>query len=287
MTSLDFLVVGTVTKDLTPDGYTVGGTAKYAAQTATHLGLRSAIVASAADDVFDDPLLADIAFVNVPSDVTTTFRNVYHGSERTQYIDAVASSIEYRHVPEDWRTTPLVLLGPLVDDVSGDLVIRLRDQAQREGAAQLIGASIQGWLRQWDNTGRVTQRYWEGTDVLSHLDVAFISEEDVGHRDLIELWADMVPILVVTMGPDGARLHYDETWHHVPGYPVPEIDPTGAGDVFAAAFLVKYGETQDTLFSTRFANCAASFVVEGEGLSSLPTKARVEDRLGRLDNLVA
>lgn len=287
MTSPGFLVVGTITKDITPDGHTLGGTATYSAQTATRLGLRSAIVASVADDMLDDPLLSNILFANVPSDVTTTFRNTYQSSERTQYINAIARPIEYGHVPAGWRTTPIVLLGPLAGDVTEDLVMRLRDRTEGEGTAQIIGASIQGWLRKWDKAGRVTQRHWEGSDILPYLDVAFLSEEDVGHPDLIDVWVDMVPILIVTMGRDGARLHYNGTWHYVPGYPIPEVDPTGAGDVFAAAFLIKYAETNEALSSTVFANCAASFVVEGEGLSSLPTKAQINARLTRLDDPVA
>lgn len=95
----------------------------------------------------------------------------------------------------------------------------------------------------------------------------FVSKEDVVDPDLIEKWARMVPTLVVTMGREGAKVHGEGTWHHIAAYPAQEIDPTGAGDVFAAAFLVEYGETGDVIASARFANCAASFVIEGQGTS--------------------
>jgi sugar/nucleoside kinase (ribokinase family) len=56
------------------------------------------------------------------------------------------------------------------------------------------------------------------------------------------------------------------------------VDPTGAGDVFAAAFLVRYRETGDPFASALFASCAASLSVEAPGLEGVPTRARVEER---------
>lgn len=281
MTSPDFLIVGTTTKDLTPDGPTLGGTATYVALTTARLGLNTAIVTSVEPDVLNDQLLAGIPCANVPSNVMTTFRNVYDGTDRTQYVEAVASSMNYDHIPEKWRTAPLVLLGPLVNDVNENLAERLRADTGHKKGSQLIGASIQGWLRQWDTTGLVSQRRWLGAKVLPHLDVAFVSKEDVVDTDLIEQWAGIVPMLVVTMGLEGARVHHKGTWHHVAGYPAQEIDPTGAGDVFAAAFLVGFGETGDVVASARFANCAASFVIEGPGTSTLPTRSQIVERMRR------
>ena len=55
----DYLVIGTITKDVIPGGYTVGGTVTYGAMTAHHLGSRAAIVTSASSDlVYPDDLAA-------------------------------------------------------------------------------------------------------------------------------------------------------------------------------------------------------------------------------------
>ena len=51
------------------------------------------------------------------------------------------------------------------------------------------------------------------------------------------------------------------------------------GDVFAAAYLVRYGETADELESARFASCAASFCVQAQGADGIPTRPAVEARL--------
>ena len=65
----------------------------------------------------------------------------------------------------------------------------------------------------------------------------------------------------------------------MPALPRTEVDPTGAGDVFAAAFLVRYQETGDPLEAAAFGACAASCAVEGVGTSTLGDRAEVEQRL--------
>ena len=52
---------------------------------------------------------------------------------------------------------------------------------------------------------------------------------------------DMVPAAVVTDGPDGAFVRYSGEECHVPAFACDPVDLTGAGDMFAGAFL--YGVT--------------------------------------------
>ena len=62
--------------------------------------------------------------------------------------------------------------------------------------------------------------------------------------------------------------------------PLEEIkDPTGAGDCFGAAFLVRYAETGDIEEAGRFASCVGSFVVEKEGIEGIPVRETVEERM--------
>ena len=58
-------------------------------------------------------------------------------------------------------------------------------------------------------------------------------------RQALEKLSSLVPVVVVTCGADGA-LAVDGTTGEVasvPGVPVDALDPTGAGDVFTAAFI--------------------------------------------------
>ena len=54
-----------------------------------------------------------------------------------------------------------------------------------------------------------------------------------------------------------------------------EVDPTGAGDVFAAAYLIRYHETGDPYEAAQFANLVASFSVEAPGTEGIPTRDEV------------
>jgi sugar/nucleoside kinase (ribokinase family) len=57
------------------------------------------------------------------------------------------------------------------------------------------------------------------------------------------------------------------------------VDPTGAGDVFAAAFLVRYHLEGDPWEAAAAATCAASMSVEGEGWSTVPERAALDAAL--------
>ena len=68
---------------------------------------------------------------------------------------------------------------------------------------------------------------------------------------------------------------------HFPVAPVEVFDPTGAGDVFAAAFMLRFNETNDPYLAAPFANSAASFAIEGPGTTTLATRSQVEERMAR------
>jgi len=87
-------------------------------------------------------------------------------------------------------------------------------------------------------------------------------------------------LLVATDGRHGATLFQHGTTERFPAFPASEVDPTGAGDVFAAAFLVHLYRHGDPRAAVQFANCVASFSVEREGITGIPTLAMVEERMG-------
>ena len=60
-------------------------------------------------------------------------------------------------------------------------------------------------------------------------------------QEIFESLKSTVPNVVLTMGSRGVLCHYDEKSCQVPSFPVTAVDDTGAGDMFAGAFL--YGVT--------------------------------------------
>lgn len=270
----EYVVIGHITKDLTPEGYTIGGTATYAALTAHNLGLSVGIVTSFDPGFEPNSLPADVAIAQIPASETTTFQNIYHNGRREQFIHGLAARIDPIAVPAAWRKSPIIHLGPLVNEVPSE-ILSIFDRRS------LIGVTPQGWMRQWDESGHVTPRRWhEAEEVLRRANVLVFSEEDVAHmRDEIDRLADLAQIMVVTQGPAGATVYLAGDSTHHPAFEATEVDPTGAGDVFAAAFLIRLRETDDPHEAAHFANAVASLSIEGPGVQGIPTRDQVEHRL--------
>ena len=272
----DFLAIGHVTRDLLPDGgSTVGGTATYASLTARALGLSVGVLTSAPADLDVAGALRGIHLQIVPACQATTFENTYVGSARLQHVHGVATALHPADLPSGWQAAPVVLLAPVARELSPDWPAAFR--------SALIGVTPQGWMRQWDSSGLVSARPWqEASDILPAVDVLCFSEDDVGgDQQLVREYAGAARIAVVTRGRLGATVFHGGASRDLPAFRAQEVDPTGAGDVFAAAFLVRLRESGDPYVAARFANCTASFAIEGPGTATIPNRRQVEERLLR------
>jgi len=204
---------------------------------------------------------------------STTFENFYLDGHREQYVRAVATPLVPEQLPAAWRQAPVVHLGPIAQEVD----IRFLEAFDEA----LVGVTPQGWLRAWDADGRVRAvRFGHEEQLLQRADAIILSLEDLGgDRGWLERLASVAPLLVETRGREGAVIFQRGLDTHVPAFWAQEVDPTGAGDVFAAAFLLRYRECRDPVDAARFANCVASFVVEAPGATNLPTRPQVSRRL--------
>jgi sugar/nucleoside kinase (ribokinase family) len=276
-----FLAIGHVTWDRRGESHVLGGTASYASLCAAKLGCEAGILTSAGPD-FDPP--RDLPGVQVfvePSSTTTRFVNLYdEAGERTQTLAGRAAPIELRPLPDAWRAPDVLLLGPVAGEIDAGLTTAIH--------GEVVGATAQGWLRSFESDGTVRPREWSssGRDLLG-VHALFLSENDApdAEKTAHSLLAH-VPIVVLTRGWRGLTLMTRDGRHDVPGLPRQEVDPTGAGDVLAAAFLVRYHETHDPLEAAAFGACAASCAVEAVGAAGLGDRAEVEKRLALRERLI-
>jgi 1D-myo-inositol 3-kinase len=276
---VDLLLVGHVTRDLigeTPrSGWRLGGTVSFAAITALRLGRKPTIITRAAQASDLGELPNEVERIVLPAANTTTFANIYTPEGRVQYCYTPAPPIRAADIPAEYRHPNVVLLGPLVNEIGPDLPSLFDDDT-------LVVAVPQGWMRIWDETGRVSAKPWTtAEDILPHLDVLVLSLEDIAY-DLsrLEQFFKYVPTVVVTEYRDGSTLYQRnaegvtvET--KIPPRKANEVDPTGAGDIFATAFLLRLQETGDPVQSARFANITASFGVEHLGVAGIPSREKV------------
>jgi sugar/nucleoside kinase (ribokinase family) len=208
------------------------------------------------------------------SQQTTAFMNLYNeAGERRQMIKGVANQIEVDQIPEAWSSAHIVNICPVANEYRAEIV-QVFKQA-------VIGVCPQGWMRKWDKEGHVFKKDWDNFhEVLPYADMVFFSEEDVAHpENVAHRYLADTKIVVVTRGKRGASVYLGNEEYHVSAFPAIEVEPTGAGDVFATAFLINYFETRDPLEAARFANCVASFVVEKEGIYGIPSRKDVQQRL--------
>ncbi len=275
---IDYLAIGHISSDLQPDGsYRLGGTALFAALAAHGLGLKAAIVTACAADLDLSSLPADLPVLRQPSQATTIFENRYSADGRTQLVHARAATIELgphaEQLPPDWRRASIVHLAPIIQEVAPGCAELF--------ASALVGATPQGWLRSIQPSGLVEAHPAELLAVSwGTTRVAVLSEEDVLFDEaLVRQLARRLPLVAFTRAERGATIFVEGQAHDVPAYPAAVVDPTGAGDVFAAAFLAALQRSGDALAAARLANAAASCAIEGPGISALPTAEQAKERM--------
>lgn len=269
-----YLAIGHCCHDKTKGGYILGGTASYSSMLSQVLGAEATLLTSYGSDfLFEDTFKNEkIPIHNIASKMTTIFENKYVGDARTQTILARAETIRASDFITLNENFNIIHLSPIADEVDYDLIAQLDDEV-------ITMATPQGWLRKWDETGKVSYKEinWE---LLSSIDFVIISEEDVHDLDkkLPEI-KSVIKNLIVTKGEGGSVAYSNKVEAHFPAYPSKIIDPTGAGDTFATGFITRYAETRELVESMIFANCLASICIEHEGTSYFDHISDIEDRI--------
>jgi 1D-myo-inositol 3-kinase len=267
------LAVGHVTFDRRDQGEVLGGSVSYAALAARALGWEAGVLTVAGHDFVPKQHLPGVEVFRHPGRSTTRFANAYdEAGLRTQVLLSRADTIELDPLDEDWRDPDALLLAPVAGEMPAQMALAFE--------ADVVGAIAQGWVRSFRPDGTVERAPWsDPASALAGVHVVFVSEHDLEDgADPAALLA-CVPMVVVTRGWRGSSLLSRAGVQEVPSLPRTEVDATGAGDVFAAAFLVRYHESGDPLDAAAFASCAAGCAVEGVGTTTLGDRPTIEARL--------
>ena len=269
---LDYLVIGHVTRDLINGDFAVGGTVSYSARTALALGCRVGIVTSASPDLDLDQVLDGVLVTRFSAPTTTTFKNTYTPSGRRQVLHSLAETLTPEMLPSHWKVAPgsgIIHVGPIARECDSALADAFGDA--------FVGVTPQGWMRRWDQSGHVSDCLWEEAEPwLARADAVVLSDEDVcGDESLVSQYASRTRLLVVTHGTTGSTVYTQGQIRSFSAPSMPEVDPTGAGDIFAAAFFVALQRCGDAWTAARFANCIAARSVTRAGLASTPNPDEV------------
>ena len=281
MADLEYLCIGHVTRDLAPTGASVGGTVTFSSRTARALGWNAAALTSAEADYDLDTALAGIRVQRVPAAATTTFENLYTDRGRQQVIHQVAAPLGPADVPAGWHTTRVLHLGPVAAEVDPAVIHAVQ--------ADVIGLTPQGWHRRWDGDGAVGYADWlAAAEILPLAMAVIVSVEDIRDEATWRTYRQHCRLLVVTHGAAGCEVEYGGQSRRISAPAVQEADPTGVGDIFAAAFFIRLHESGgDPWEAARFATRIAAPTVARRGLDGLPRPEEVAAARQFVDQAVA
>jgi sugar/nucleoside kinase (ribokinase family) len=239
------------------------------------LGQKATLVGCVGPD-FQQHMENDMAKYHVegrllPSKQTGGFSLVYdERGNRELTILGIAENL-----PDDVDNLPqadFVLIGPILGETSSELVRAVRRQVQ---APVLLDP--QGLLRMLDGdqvVHRVTRVYEE---VAAMSDIVKANELETQVVTGIDPRQDPVAavkalyqcgckIAITTLAEAGSIIFDGQNIIEIPPYVTNAIDPTGAGDTYAAGFMTKYMENpQDLLGAGCFASCVSSVMIENVG----------------------
>lgn len=273
-------IVGPVTRDEVVEGDSVrpvpGGSALYVARSCEAMGLAGFVLALAGED-------ADLSALE-PHEVervaasTLTLRHDFAGGVRQQSLVAPPGrTLSPADAPPSWPEPATLILGPLLpDDV--DVLAFVEEYPGAEVA--LIAQGLQRAILPDDRVAHRAQPSSVLLDAARPNVSVFLSEEEVG------LWpsgalghlAARCARVVVTAGAAGARVITRTGERQIAPFEAEVVDSTGAGDVFAAAFILGLRAGEE--FAGQVAAACAAVACEVRGPGVLPSLTEIAARFG-------
>jgi sugar/nucleoside kinase (ribokinase family) len=122
--------------------------------------------------------------------------------------------------------------------------------------------------------------------ILPSADEAAMFTGAAGDDEGCRVWRDMGKTVVRKRGVRGCRVYDAEGMYDIPTYSVEEVDPTGAGDAFSAAFITMLLEGKSNREAGAFANAVGALSVSKMGpMEGIPTRGEVERYMEEHDTI--
>jgi sugar/nucleoside kinase (ribokinase family) len=306
METLDFVAVGHIMKETIrfPEkeiGPVLGSPAAYSAVAGRLLGGRTGIVSVVGRDMPSSLLrplrqahvdLRGVAFRDCPTR-TTILTYDKAGNKEVTY-EKVASDISPEYVPDEYFGASAFFVCPMDFEVPQSTV-----EALRRTTSSLLMTDLGGYGGSVStcHLGEAIEDMTRSVArIAASFDIVKASGEDCRHIFLGSISADAAlsrllewgpHIAILTLGQDGSLVGTRRGRSRIPPFATTVVDTTGAGDVYAAAFLVEYLRTKEPFRSALYASAASSVVIEGTGgvdVSRMPTDEKVRGRLAEMSS---
>ncbi len=275
---LDYLALGNPTLDVQAGGsFVLGGSVVYSALQAARLGLSAEIVGRANPaqlGPYWQPYAGEVGMHLQPAELTTLFRNVSSGDAREQWLEGWAGEIQdLGHLPD----SDILHIAPVAQEIT-------LERLAAECGSRFVLLTPQGLVRRWDGIGArvglVPRGFTEA--VSSVLDVVVVSETEAPYvSELLAAVPQHGGLAVVTRGRRGCEVLTREGSAEYTADPVSTlVDPTGAGDCFAATLTTEMFRGRPVPEAVGLATAAASLCVSGQGAATIGGRAEIMSERG-------
>jgi len=236
----------------------IGGGVVYASLLIKKLGYKAGIIGNS-----DEYLIRKISSLGI--NIThlheihrpTRFINIYTKGKRVQYAIR-GDSIKSGSIPEYVLFSQGILLIPVLDEIDlSPILLKKKTYSM---------VDISGFLRVVRKNGEVVlgenkniMEMVKRSDIIKcNITEARVVSNQFGIENICKtLFSNYDGIGIITVGKNGAYIIKGTSIFHIPPYTTEEKDPTGAGDVFGAAFFVKYMGCKNIMDAGLFASAAA------------------------------
>lgn len=264
MRKREYVLVGHFTKDILNEReFQIGGTVYYGGFLAQKMGFSVKIFTSFGKDLkkhFPKQFLKKVKIFNFPSKHTTTFQNIYKNKEgkRVQFLFQKAKKIPSNWILQSIKKEPEIFhLAPVFQEINPSFLKRFKKA--------FLGATLQGFLRKQNKDFSVSFCFWKDyKKYLPFFDAAICSIEDLKQDlKLAKEFSKYPKIFVLTQGKKGCLLfEKGKVVEILPKKVLFSGNFTGAGDVFATAFFIKFFETKNAILSAHFAHKIAGLHIQ-------------------------
>lgn len=227
----------------------------------------------------------------LPSKETGGFSLIYYDNYGNRHLTILGTADPIPMFVEGAAEADIILIGPILGEVS----VKLVEELKRHSQAPIV-VDPQGLLRGCKD-GKIYHEMTSDFEKIAAMAtvvkaneletkvVTGIDPREDPERAVRALHQFGCKIAVTTIAEAGSIIFDGQQIHVIPPFTTNAIDPTGAGDTYAAGFMVKYLETpQDLTGVGCFASGVSSVMVENSGPDFPLTRSEADWRQAFLLN---
>ena len=251
-----------------------GGSALFVSGAADYLGAKVGIMGNIGEDYPANVLSwlthhgLNLSLLIQTKGPSARFRISYDHGFRSLWLRHAGRSIELT-----WKGGRVegLHLGPVFNEISESLVRLLRKKCS------FMSLDVQGLVRRVNRSGEVRVLRRDLDSILrmcdlvkASIDEAKLQTSSKSHKVILDRFLEKGPkYAILTLGAKGSLLGIrNHKKFVVPAFPDNDItDPTGAGDVYAGAWLTSYLRTKDPVWAASVGSAFGSLASQRTGLS--------------------